>query len=117
MAKRPRNPKPDIVPSAAFTLPAAPALPDPQGAPVSPAAALLPRGAWRWLAWALSLWPPVGLCLGLLFAGNPDREARRFGRICLVLAVLGILLQLVLSAFDGGMSRLDDADRWIETFE
>jgi|GEM_PF-6755945 hypothetical protein len=70
------------------TMPAAePAAPEP--APL--VAVTLPDGLWRWLAWAFSLVPVVGLTLGLLFASSPDKKAKRFGRVCLVLALIGLI--------------------------
>jgi len=70
------------------------ALPEPATAALETASQVpvtMPEGIWRWLAWAFSLVPMVGLTLGLLFASSPDKKAKRFGRICLVLALLGLI--------------------------
>jgi hypothetical protein len=58
-------------------------------------AVTLPEGIWRWLAWAFSLIPVVGLTLGLLFAPSSDKKAKHFGRVCLVLALLGLIAMAV----------------------
>jgi hypothetical protein len=76
-------------PRRAAAIPLMPA-PDP-AEPDSVVSVTLPDGIWRWLAWAFSLIPMVGLTLGLLFASSPHKRAKRFGRICLVLALLGLM--------------------------
>jgi hypothetical protein len=77
-------------------------------------AATAPRGGWRFAAYLCSLFPAVGLCLGLLFAPSPDAGNRRFGRICLVLAVAGFILGALLNAFN--ISGVDGGEKFIESF-
>ena len=76
-------------------------------------AALCPGGRWRWLAYMFALVPPVGITLGLLFSPNADPGARRFGRICFLLALAGFFC--AAAAF-GCASETALGERYIEHF-
>jgi len=65
--------------------------PEEAGPPLS-----LPRfsSAWRLLIYPLCvLQPAAGLVLAALYLRQNDALARRFGRVCLVLAVLGLAVK------------------------
>lgn len=62
-----------------------------------PAPLTLPRfSAWnRLMLYPLAvLAPGMGLTLGLLYFRQDDTDAKRFGRICLVLGILGLLARI-----------------------
>ena len=91
MAK-PRTPRPRVKPLGLSAV-------DAPSAPVTVAAPLaslsLPRAAGFWYVAALifSLCSPVaGLTLGFLYARQDDASARRFGRWCFALAIVGAIL-------------------------
>jgi hypothetical protein len=77
-------------------------------------AALMPQGGWKAVAYLLSLFPAVGLVMGLLFAPSQDPSARRFGRICLVLAVVGLIIGGIMSAMN--LSGPDSGEKFVESF-
>jgi len=65
---------------------------------------LLPRfkAGWRLLALPLIvLAPGAGVALGLLYASQEDASARRFGWLCLILALLGGLARMAGGDFHG----------------
>jgi hypothetical protein len=81
----------------------------PVEAPIETFYAQLPQGFWRWLTWAFCLVPLVGLTFGLLFINHAQAQARRFARICLILAACGLMAMALQSCFnasglDGGSS-------------
>jgi hypothetical protein len=81
--------------------------------PAPPPQALeLPRfGRWVILIYPLALLvPSVGFLAGLLYAPQADVWARRFGRICLALALVGWLLEMATGhdgAFNSGVAGPD----------
>lgn len=101
MAKPPKKAKPrsrSVV--SAVPAPAQP-LPQPQAAPAAPQPLALPRlaGFWSLVGILASfLAPGIGLTLGLLYAPQEDRQARNFGRWCLVAAALGWLVSALTGA-------------------
>jgi hypothetical protein len=72
------------------------------------------HGAWRFAGWLTAFFlPDLGLLLGLLYAPHSDGPARRFGRICLVLALLGWLAAL----FTGWVSTaLGNGEGFIQSY-
>jgi hypothetical protein len=86
------------------------ALPVQAPAPSLPAPISLPQpdGAWRILAFLLSLIEPtVGLLLALLYWRGIESPVRRFARWCLALAILGWLIQGGTDAVQSGLHRGD----------
>ena len=56
-------------------------------------------GGIRALLYILSLFVPLaGFIIGAIFLTNPGPEHKRVGKICLILAVVGILLMVALAA-------------------
>jgi hypothetical protein len=78
-------------------------------------AAGAPQGGWRIAAYLISLpFPVIGLTLGVLFAGGREPGARRFGRICLLMAVLGFCLSGIYSALNTAVP--ESGEKFIENF-
>lgn len=50
-----------------------------------------PRGWLKLLAYAIALFPPTGFLLGVIYYPQGDPVASRFGRNCMILAVLGLV--------------------------
>lgn len=101
-------PEPPAAPPQAAPCDGGPAEP---GVPVH-----MPEGFWKWLAWGFSLIPVVGLVLGLLFAGSAQPRARRFGRVCLALAVVG-LLAVGVHSWMKDARLLDGGDEEVQVLE
>jgi hypothetical protein len=89
-----------------------PALPAPAPQPEAQAPLLLPRFSGLGYAAALALaffMPMLGLGLALLYAPQTDLSARKFGRWCLVLAVLGA----VAAAATGAVKDIGTDGDWL----
>lgn len=81
--------------------------------PPPPEILSLPRFSRGWTLVAAPfcvLQPGPAFVLGLLYAAQNDSQARRFGRLCLALSIIGFLLHLAtdrhFEAMDGGESFL-----------
>lgn len=91
-------------------VPAEPLLPPAPLAPPPPAPITLPRpeGAWRILAYIASVGEPAfGLLFAFLYWRTEDAPVRKFARWCLVLAILGWLIQGGTDAVQSGLHRGD----------
>jgi hypothetical protein len=85
-----------------------------KSANVAPLALLsLPRfnKGWTLVAIFFSIFQPgPAFVLGLLYVAQNDAGAKRFGRLCLALSILGFLMRLALGrhfeSMDGGESFL-----------
>ncbi|MCD4813816.1 hypothetical protein K8S19_09025 [bacterium] len=55
------------------------------------AAFQVPQGGLRVFAYLLSLFPPCGFLLGIIFFSQSEQEAGHFGRVCMIYAGVGLL--------------------------
>lgn len=81
------------------------AVPLPEAAPLEAALTLpRPQGAWRVLAFILSVFQPVlGLMLALLYWKAAEAPVRRFSRICLGLAIIAWIVSGGFGALQSGL--------------
>jgi CHASE2 domain-containing sensor protein len=65
----------------------------------------------KWLFYILSfiIWP-VGIILGILYMRKPDPDCKAFGKMCLILGIVAVVLLclcwLILAVGCGGMSAI-----------
>jgi hypothetical protein len=57
----------------------------------APAGLALPQGGLRLLAYLLALFPFYGFLLGLIYTPQPNPESKKFGQLCFILAVVGLV--------------------------
>lgn len=86
----------------------------PPAAAAAPMVLPQPEGAWRWAAYVLALLQPaLGLVLVLLYWKSDQPLVRRFSRVCLVLALLGLLFAGCGDGFDAESL---GSDRFIQPY-
>jgi hypothetical protein len=72
--------------------PLAPApVPEKEGLALPQGGLRLPQGGLRLLAYLLALFPFYGFLLGLIYTPQPNAESKKFGHLCFILAVVGLV--------------------------
>lgn len=74
-----------------------PMTPPPQQAPQPQAAGTSPQGGVRVLLYIVSfIIPLVGIILGIIYMVKPDADSKKFGKMCLILAIIAIVVGIVM---------------------
>jgi len=77
--------------------PQQPQQPQPQP-PQAPAGGTAPQGGVRVLLYIVSfLIPLVGIILGIVYMVKPDQDSKKFGKMCLILGIVSIVIGIVLA--------------------